>query len=576
MRILNRFIFLLVVLCVATSLSAQQITKKRGKVKLYHANGKIKAKGKVKNYKRRGEWNYYAPEGHLVRRAHFVNDTVDGQYTEYFPTSFVSVQGTYCMNQKCGNWKSYDSEARLISDENFANGVQNGTQRFWYQNGKLRDSIEYKQGIIQYRKQWYSGGGLKTIETYDKGLAEGRWVVYPESPVDTFAYTVDDYHLGVKHGWHYLWNGKSLIEAYHYSEGLPDGSFTRYEYDGDPLVIYNYEMGKLEGSTTYFKGGVIIKQENYTGDLKHGVQIEYNRFVKPLKREWYTTGELDSVKMYHPNGGVAIHRIYDWSNETSNYTEWDSSGVLLMKGKMHNELRDGEWTTYYPNGKVRSITNYENGKIVGLYTKYYPNGKKMIQYTFLPIGTNTMPDVWNEKGKPLKMGSKEYNEIVEGNRPGEIINDPSEYNRSIIDHRINESASTVDGPGVIYEEEAGDREFSYDERRPINDSDQVYSVCEYMPEFPGGIDSMLAFIRRNFIYSVDAHDKQGKVYVQYIVETDGHVTNVKVLRGIPGAPELDAEAVRLVSDFPVHKPAKMSGSPVRCYSVVPIRFEPNR
>lgn len=581
MRRLIHLLFVCIAICVVTSVSAQEITKKRGKVKFYHSNGKVSSKGKVKNYKRQGEWNYYAEEGYLFRRAYFINDTINGDYREYSRTSFISVQGTYCMNQKCGNWKTYDSQAHLISDENFNADVSDGIQRYWFPGGHLRDSIVFHKGIIEYRKIWYASGGVKAIEIYVNGLAEGRWTVYPEVRVDTFASTVDDYHLGKRHGWHYMWNGSSLIHAFQYQNGLPDGTFTRYSFDGKPLVIQNYSQGKLNGKTTFFKDGLKLKEENYLDDLKEGEQLEYDRNEKVSIRSWYRHGDIDSSYSYHSNGRVAIRRVYGGMLGFSPYKEWDSTGVQIMTGMMYGELRDGEWTTYYPNGKVRSTTNYQQGKIIGLYTKYYPNGKKMIQYTFLPIGTNTMPDVWNEKGKILRMGTKEYEEIVEGNRPGEILSDPSEYRRSIIDHRLNERAfyhgeEITEGEALRLEVDDAMAIEEYEQTQNENDSGEVYSFCEVMPMFPGGSDSMQAYFRRNATYPADDHAKYGTVYVNFVVEKDGRITNVRVVKGVTGAPELDREATRMVSSFPLWNPALMSGQSVRCNFTIPIRFEPNR
>jgi antitoxin component YwqK of YwqJK toxin-antitoxin module len=437
MRFSVLLLFLVALLGVPSTASAQEITKKRGKYRIYFPSGKLQSQGKVKNYHRNGTWKYYDEEGHVISIANFVLDTIHGPYTEFYPDGKISSKGTYCRNRKCGNWKMYDPAGALIADENYAAGEQEGLQRYWYPGGRLRDSILFERGLVRLRHSWYASGNLKTIETFENGLPEGRWTVYPEARVDTFAQTVDDYHLGKRHGWHYQWNGASLIEAYHYANGLPDGTFTRYEYNGNPLLIQQYSAGKRHGATTYYKDGAVVSEENYRDDLKHGLQTEYSRSGKPAQRSWYHDGMLDSTHSLFPNGRIAIRKVYAHGEVHAAYTEWDSAGVKLISGSLVNGLREGEWTTYYPDGKIRSTTNYGNGKIEGLYTKFYPNGKKMIQYTFLPVGTNTPPDVWNEKGKLLRPGTKQYDEIVEGNRPGEVFSDPSQFHRSIIDMRVD-------------------------------------------------------------------------------------------------------------------------------------------
>lgn len=438
MRFSVVLLFLLALLGCSVNVSAQEITKKRGKFKTYYPNGKLQSQGKVKNYHRNGQWKYYDEEGRLANIAHFYLDTIHGAYTEFNVAGKISVQGTYCKNKKCGNWKMYDENGTLIGDENYVNGEQEGLQRYWYPIGRLRDSMLFEYGQVKLRYSWYFSGALKTIETYMNGLPEGRWTVYPEMRTDTFAQSVDDYHLGKRHGWHYQWNEASLIEAYQYKDGLPDGTFTRYEYDGKPLFVQHYSAGRRHGLTTYYKDGAVLNEENYRDDLKDGLQTEYSRNGKPSKREWYHAGTLDSTHSLFPNGRLAIREVHSQERaELSYYTEWDSAGVKLISGTLVNGLREGVWTTYYPDGKVRSTTNYTAGKIEGLYTKFYPNGKRMIQYTFLPVGTNTPPDVWNQQGKLLKPGTKAYDEIVEGNRPGEVFSDPSQFKRSIIRHLVD-------------------------------------------------------------------------------------------------------------------------------------------
>lgn len=568
-----RILCVLFLLGIVNVAAAQEITKKRGKYKIYSSSGKLHSQGKVKNYHRNGEWKYYDEEGHIVTIANFVLDTIHGPYTDFFADGKISVQGTYCKNQKCGNWKTYDMNGQLISDENFVNAQQHGVQRYWYPGGRLRDSIAFSYGNVLYRKAWYASGGVKTIETYTNGLAEGRWVVYPETRVDTFAQTVDDFHLGKRHGWHYQWNGASLIEAYQYVDGLPDGTFTRYAYDGQPVMIQNYTKGYLHGNSTYFKDGKKLNEENYFWGAKDGLQIEYDRNEKVSKGSWYREGILDSSHSYFPNGKVAIRKFMGNTPSMMNYMEWDSSGALLMKGNLKGENRDGEWTTFYPDGKIRSTMHYNNGKLEGLYTKFYPNGKKLIQYTFLPVGTNTPPDVWNEKGTRLKPGTKQYDEIVEGNRPGEIFSDPSEFQRSIIRHLLYEEDENYDenNPDQLYKMEVDDAMALEQLQEPGNDSDEVYSFCEVMPEFPGGQTALQTFIMQNVKWPADDHFGLTTAYVEYIVEKDGRVTNVKAVKN-PDDPFVK-EVVRVVGMFPRQTPPLMNGRPVRCKIVIPIRAE---
>ena len=98
-------------------------------------------------------------------------------------------------------------------------------------------------------------------------------------------------------------------------------------------------------------------------------------------------------------------------------------------------------------------------------------------------------------------------------------------------------------------------------------------VVEEMPEFPGGQDSLNAFLSREIQYPEVAKKNgiTGMVLVEFAVEEDGRVTNAKVK--VPIFPECDKEAVRAVMSLPKWKPGKNMGKPVRCYYQVPVTFE---
>jgi protein TonB len=83
---------------------------------------------------------------------------------------------------------------------------------------------------------------------------------------------------------------------------------------------------------------------------------------------------------------------------------------------------------------------------------------------------------------------------------------------------------------------------------------------------------ILALVGRNAVYPKKARQKgiQGNVYVRFIIEKDGYVSNVEVVRSVD--PELDAEAVRVIKMLPRMEPAKVNGKPVRITYTIPISF----
>ena len=107
------------------------------------------------------------------------------------------------------------------------------------------------------------------------------------------------------------------------------------------------------------------------------------------------------------------------------------------------------------------------------------------------------------------------------------------------------------------------------------DDEEFFMVVENMPEFPGGDLGLMKYIQKNVRYPAIAKEYNitGKVYVQFIVDKTGSVTNVKVVRGVDK--NLDAEAVRVVKSLPKYKPGKQRGKPVRVMFTIPINFTLN-
>lgn len=103
-------------------------------------------------------------------------------------------------------------------------------------------------------------------------------------------------------------------------------------------------------------------------------------------------------------------------------------------------------------------------------------------------------------------------------------------------------------------------------------NNEVFTVVEDMPKYPGGDEARAKFIVANVKYPQVAKEKgiQGKVFVSFVVEADGKVSEVKVLRGIGGG--CDEEAVRVVKLMPNWIPGKQSGKNVRVQFNMPIKF----
>jgi protein TonB len=107
---------------------------------------------------------------------------------------------------------------------------------------------------------------------------------------------------------------------------------------------------------------------------------------------------------------------------------------------------------------------------------------------------------------------------------------------------------------------------------PKEEETKVFDVVEQMPSFPGGPSALMQYLASNIKYPVVAEENgvQGRVIVTFVVEKDGSITDVRVVKSVD--PSLDKEAQRVVKSMPKWIPGKQNGSAVRVKYTVPVTF----
>lgn len=104
------------------------------------------------------------------------------------------------------------------------------------------------------------------------------------------------------------------------------------------------------------------------------------------------------------------------------------------------------------------------------------------------------------------------------------------------------------------------------------EGNQIFTVVEEQPEFPGGEAALMKYIQQNLKYPAFAAENgiQGRVTLSFTVEKDGSIANIEVMRS--PADELSKEATRVVNSMPKWKPGKQRGKPVRVKYILPVTF----
>ena len=123
---------------------------------------------------------------------------------------------------------------------------------------------------------------------------------------------------------------------------------------------------------------------------------------------------------------------------------------------------------------------------------------------------------------------------------------------------------------VEFEEELIVEELVFEE--PEEEVEEIFTIVEDQPEFPGGIGAFYKYGATNLRYPAQARRMgiAGKVFVQFVVEKDGRLTDVQILKGIGAG--CDEEALRVIKKSKAWKPGRQRGRPVKVRMIIPINF----
>ncbi|HCQ29640.1 MAG TPA: hypothetical protein DIU39_05090 [Flavobacteriales bacterium] len=217
--------------------------RKQGKWVKYHENGQPRYVGQFKDNKPVGEFFYYDEEGNLT--TYMVFDGNVARATMYFPDGKIMAKGKYVNQQKDSLWLYYDAyDSFVVSDEFYENGKKQGTEHFYYPDGKLLETRVYENGVengpwIQY----YDNGKKKMEATFENGSLNGKVT-------------------------HYYYSGKPEIIGY-YHKDLRHGVWTYYSEDGKVDRQVTYQNGEcVKGCQENIEKPVEEKDKIYKDQLE--------------------------------------------------------------------------------------------------------------------------------------------------------------------------------------------------------------------------------------------------------------------------------------------------------------------
>jgi protein TonB len=179
------------------------------------------------------------------------------------------------------------------------------------------------------------------------------------------------------------------------------------------------------------------------------------------------------------------------------------------------------------------------------------------------------PPIDKPKPPPPQIQLPRLQKVIKFVPPKVVKEDVADITPTIEEIKDNQIAAvSIEGPAqVVFDEPVAEV--------VAEDDNQLFTVVDQEPEFEGGYNAMMAFIKQNMKYPANARrmEIEGTVHVSFIVSKTGAISEVKVLRGIMS--ECDKEAVRVVQLMPAWKPGKQNGRTVNVRFILPLKFRLN-
>jgi periplasmic protein TonB len=187
---------------------------------------------------------------------------------------------------------------------------------------------------------------------------------------------------------------------------------------------------------------------------------------------------------------------------------------------------------------------------------------KKLVYTEL----SAPPPIDKPKPPPPQIQLPKLQKVIKFVPPKVVKEQVVEEVPTIQEIKLNETAAVeVDGStDVVFDEPV--------QEVVAADENEIFTVVEQNPDYPGGYDAMMNFIRSNMVYPPAARRLgiEGTVYVSFVVNKTGTISDVQILRGI--SKECDQEAIRVVSKMPNWLPGKQNGHLVNVRFTLPLKF----
>ncbi len=281
----------------------------------------------------------------------------------------------------------------------------------------------------------------------------------------------------------------------------------------------------------------------------------------------------------------------DSGSKLYNFKEVFKNGVVKRTGKSTRAnfvIADGECTSYYPSGIKEQVANYKEGGQLGDVYHYFPNGK-LYNHKRFPSSPSvpgsvqddaTIISCYDSTGKALVTdGNGHY---VGYNDDFRFLGYTEAFKTVFEEGEVSNGLRQGEWKGTVGDEKPLTFVETYDMGKLTkgislghDGVSNTYTAREEQPQYPGGYEMFYQFLGSEVKYPKAAKRAgiTGRVFITFVVERDGSLTDIKVVR-TPSA-DLGEEGARVVKISPKWLPGKQFGRPVRVQFTIPINFALN-
>jgi TonB family protein len=304
------------------------------------------------------------------------------------------------------------------------------------------------------------------------------------------------------------------------------------------LILFLFQSAKAQKQDS-----ILVYMKNSGQILETKDSADYSMLIM-TPPDNSTGTKINRVKQFYNNGNAKLL----------------GTAIIHLHGKMMNMQFVGPYINFYPNGERKHIATYQGGKAIGIIRDYYPNGKL---YTIAQF----------DKYKKLIECRDSTGKILAENGNGNWIIFDDDYKHKTDEGPITDSAKNGEWHEFVNDTAKYVTVYKMGSVVSTNDSlGQVFSAVEDEPTFNGGMYAFYKFLQMNIHYpdSAKKNNIQGRVIVEFVIEKDGSITNVKAIKGPDES--LEDEAIRVIMLSSPWIPGTQNNKPVRVQFTVPISF----